>query len=94
MNKLGAIGFFILVCFGSACSNQADSQSDLTKGKHVDYLFDPVSETCAVVKYPRTKHAIAWQVPCTPAVIAKLDPSVREQARVVAVRSLSAESPH
>jgi len=92
MSKFFAIGLFLLVCVGSACrENQEDRQVDLIKGEGVDYLFDPTSEICVVVKNPISTGAVAWPVPCAK-VKDKLHPSVRQQVEEM-LKKLPAECP-
>lgn len=91
MSKIFAIGFFFLVCIGSACTNQADRQEKLSKGERVNYLFDPISETCAVVRNTGHNDAVAWPVPCAK-VKDKLDPSVRWHVEAM-LKKLPAECP-
>lgn len=79
MRKLCAmICFMVFIGIGLGCGK--NPQNQLNEGDDVDYLFDPASKTCAVMIRPDGSRAAAWQVPCTPAVVKKLSPSVRGEA--------------
>lgn len=93
MRKLSAmVCFVVFIGIGFGCEA---SQEDLSKGEYVSYMFDPASKTCAVVIEPGAQRSVAWQVPCTPAVVKKLSPSVREEAEAAfnASNGLPSECP-
>ena len=90
-----AVCFVFLAGVGFSCKSTTETighdQENLTNRKHAGYLFDAVSETCAIEMYLYGYGVVTWQVPCTPAVIDKLGPSVREQAKAAMAKSLPPE---